>query len=68
MLKSFLPAALLTAGQLSAVWADTASHKYEKDEHVELWVNKVRPYYSCQALCFTHFHYSLTLYIILFLL
>jgi hypothetical protein len=39
MLKAVLLLLLLGG---SAVRADTASHTYKKDEHVELWVNKVK--------------------------
>lgn len=37
-----IAAALLVLFQTYRVEADTASHKYKKDEHIELWVNKVR--------------------------
>ena len=33
---------LLAAVAALCVQADTTDHKYKKDEHIELWVNKVR--------------------------
>jgi hypothetical protein len=41
MRLSFVAAAA-TALILQSVQADTSNHKYKKEEHVELWVNKVR--------------------------
>jgi transmembrane 9 superfamily protein 3 len=43
-----IAAALLVLFQTYRVEADTASHKYKKDEHIELWVNKVGPYANPQ--------------------
>ena len=39
-----LPLVVAAAAALifPSVEADTLDHKYKKDEHVELWVNKVR--------------------------
>ena len=33
---------LIAAVAALCVQADTTDHKYKKDEHIELWVNKVR--------------------------
>jgi hypothetical protein len=35
-------ALLLLLASLSTVQAGTSDHRYKPDEHVELWVNKVR--------------------------
>jgi len=37
-------AAAVAASVFQASEAGTTNHRYEKEEHIELWVNKVGPY------------------------
>jgi len=39
---------LIAAAAALCVQADTTDHKYTKNEHIELWVNKVGPYANPQ--------------------
>jgi transmembrane 9 superfamily protein 3 len=45
---SVLTAAAVAAYTVQIAGADTYDHRYKKDDHIELWVNKVGPYANPQ--------------------
>ena len=42
---------LIAAVAALCVEADTTDHKYKKEEHIELWVNKVRSESIVRSFC-----------------
>lgn len=42
MVTTMLGLLVLVSALVGHSWAGTSDHRYQKGEHVELWVNKVR--------------------------